>query len=542
VLWDLTKLRKSTLDISGNDPKFSSTGKYLTASQGNTVLLWELTSAKKLDLPIEGTDLSFSSDDTNLAVSNADKITIWDLTNGTAIDVPLAGAKPILSPDKKYLVVFVESEDEQSTVLWDLSRNAQVAIPLHGINPSFTSDSRFFVDTSTVYDLSTQELLLGAEAGNFAVSSSDTIAAIYGSTGIVLWDKVNNTALGKPLLGHSGSIIKTIFSSDGKVLASIASDGIILSNISTGEQIGKTIPGTHMSFNANGKLIAVSTETNETDLWDISDVRSFKRIDEKPLLGNQGTFNTDGNFLTTTDIEAKSTILWDTSTWEQMNELPGIYSFFSNDGKKLAVINAGAASGDDKAQNSTITIWEMSSQVEVGKITLEKTCPSESQCNFISFSSDGRYLAYNDGPYAKDPNDPATTISDTYLWDLVNQEKVTLSAPIKTDGSVDRLDFIFDNLLVVESSDGGFTIWETPSGTRISNPIRGEFQARASITDQDALLYISELNHDLILWAYAPQEWASQMCDKVGRNFTPAEWKQIFTNTFDYRKTCPKSP
>lgn len=535
TLWNLTTLRKNSPDVIGNDPVFSPGGKYLAASDGYYIRLLDLAAQKQLDMSLEGIDPVFSSDDKYLAVSNGDNVSVWDLASMAKMDILIQGTDPVFSPDNKFLAVNVSSEEETGTALWDLT--ARKNIPLIGTNAGFTSDSRYFVNTSTVFDLLALQPILEDEAGNYSVENNGNILAIYGSKGVVLWDAGGKT-LSQPLPGHSGNITKSMFSPDGGILASMASDGIVLTNVLTGEKLGETIPGTSMAFDPNGKAIAVSAGANETVLWDIADVDSFKPVFEKPLPGDTGMFSPDGSILTTTNAEEKSTNLWDTSTWEKVSDIPGIYSFFSEDGNKLAVIKPGSGGGD-RAQSSTITIWDLKSQSETGKITLEKPCSTDNPCNSVAFSSDGKYLAYNQDI---NPND---SMIDTFLWDLENQETVKLGAPIKTVSGISDLSFVFGGrfgyMLVIEGTAGSFTIWEIPSGIQISEPVRGEFQTQVSAAGRDALIYISENTRDLILWTYAPEEWADQMCENVGRNFTLAEWKQFFKTDL-YRKTCTQWP
>jgi WD40 repeat protein len=48
-------------------------------------------------------------------------------------------------------------------------------------------------------------------------------------------------------------------------------------------------------------------------------------------------------------------------------------------------------------------------------------------------------------------------------------------------------------------------------------------------------------DNTLILWDFDPQSWAAKACQRVGRNFTQAEWAQYFPNE-KYRKTCEQWP
>jgi len=536
TLLDLTSLGKS--NIEGTAPIFSPDGKYLAISNGSSnISIWDLINPASPIISIEGTGPVFSEDSKYLATSDGFNISIWDLINSASPIISIEGTEPVFSKDSKYLAVTVSNEDEESTALLDLPAGEKT-IPLAGTNAIFTPDSQFLVNTSMVLNLQTpNKPILEEEAGNFKVVNSGTTLAIYGSKGIRIWD---GNELGEPLPGHSGSITQAIFSPDGEKIASIASDGIILTDL-TGKKLGETIPGTSISFNSDGTIIAVSVgtnEINETSLWDIADMTTFKLIRETPLPGYHGTFSPDGGILTTSAVENnKATVIWDTTTWEQIGELPGLYSFFSGDSKNLAVLSPGFVS-NDKTTSSIISIWDTRSRAEIGKITLENPCSTDFPCNVVAFSPDGKYLAYIEDT---NPNDG---FLDTYLWDLKTQDKATLGASIKTPGGISDLSFVFENLLIIEGSDGSFTIWEVPSGIPISKPIQGEFQAQVSLSNQDALMYIDEFGRDLILWSYIPQEWASQMCEKVGRNFTPAEWEQIFSNTTTdpYRKTCDQWP
>ena len=77
----------------------------------------------------------------------------------------------------------------------------------------------------------------------------------------------------------------------------------------------------------------------------------------------------------------------------------------------------------------------------------------------------------------------------------------------------------------------------------ISQPLTGhkDFVSSITFSPDGKILASSGDDGTIILWDLRPQYWLEQSCQRIGRNFTRAEWKFYFPNEV-YRKTWEQWP
>ena len=134
---------------------------------------------------------------------------------------------------------------------------------------------------------------------------------------IRLWDSESGEAIGKPLLGHTNSVLSVSFSPDGKRIVSGSADGTIrLWVAESGEPIGQPLEGhtdwvRSVSFSPDGTRIVSGSYDKSIRLWDAES----GEVMGEPLLGHtdwvrSASFSPDGKCIVSGS--ADNTLgLWD---------------------------------------------------------------------------------------------------------------------------------------------------------------------------------------------------------------------------------------
>ena len=151
--------------------------------------------------------------------------------------------------------------------------------------------------------------------------------------------------------GHRGEVYGVAFSTDGRVLASAAEDGLI-------------------------------------KLWDPATGQELRTIAAHGNCGNDLSFSPDGRLLASASCD-HTVKIWDTATWREVSSFAcGPHSVmtcveFSPDGSLLAA-------GDD--DSGAFTIWDVAQKEQIVRIVADGS-ESASGLDAISWSPDGRLLA-----------------------------------------------------------------------------------------------------------------------------------------------------
>src|SRR5206468_2834947 len=94
----------------------------------------------------------------------------------------------------------------------------------------------------------------------------------------------------------------------------------------------------------------------------------------------------------------------------------------------------------------------------------------------------------------------------------------------------------------LSSEDQALILWDVASGQPIGQLVAGDqFWASTVAFSPDNQTIASSWGDTIVLWDLSPQGWIEQSCQRVGRNFTRAEWAQYFPND-EYRATCSQWP
>ena len=465
---------------------FSPDGRILaTGNDNGSIALWDMATYQMLGTPIVGDSsytgaLAFSPDGRAL-VSEGDshKILLWDVSTHQQIAPPISTSHemPIVeivySPDGKLLA----SRSRDSTILWNTGNYQPIGQPLptysYGSGIAFSPDSK-------------------------------TIA--IGDVGFVqLWDVSTHQLVGQPFVGTT-QIFKVAFSPDGTILAA-GGNGVMMWDVSTRQPRGEPLSsGWQFSFSPNGKTIATSSSSRDSDGIIIWDVTAHQPIDKY-----QGsniwdiTYSPDGKILVS--IGSDGIILWDTTAspplseqlsgkdskgvfsptqeilatygnagsltiWDMTTHQPIDQPFitpsgnvtsiaFSTDGKFMAA-------GDD---NSNITLWDVASHKVLKTFTSESVFPVKRVVS-IAFSPDNKYLV-------------AGSVDESLsIWDLTTDQKPmyllvgysNYSGPLidikgKSSGSVMDVAFSPNGKILASVNFNGVTLWDVAKLQPIGQPL-----------------------------------------------------------------------
>jgi WD40 repeat protein len=233
--------------------------------------------------------------------------------------------------------------------------------------------SSFTVETKTGFDI----VVFSPDLKYVATDSPDNR--------VILWD-INSGERFKEFGGREEASIRAVAFAPAKpYLVSGDGKGVIkIWNIATEQlertqQVGKLING--ITFSPDGRLLAITTETNAVQVLDLETGRIFQPFSIPDGILSHAFFSPDGNRLAVTAQDGKL-FIWDVSTRRilplKINHSREISSLaFSPDGKTLAT----------GSLDRTVKLWEMATGNPLQLIR-----GHGSKIKYVDWSSDGKYL------------------------------------------------------------------------------------------------------------------------------------------------------
>ena len=329
---------------------FSADSKKLaTVGSDGMLKMWDLPDCADLQ-SLNGFDPAVSSDGTTLAITSRNGVKLWDITTnrelayfGTAGGERVRLSSPRFSPDGKilaairhaYSAVASDPLREPHSILefWNTASKTKIAAFEEGVGKfAFSPDGRLLV----------------------AVNRNNT--SNVAEHEVHLWDVATQTRISSLGKGHS-----IAFAPDGKILAIASRGKVRLIDISNGEGLGSffnvaTLSQEAVKFSSDGKLLATIVD-NDVVLWDFASRKEIASLKGHAGIVASMAFSPDGKRIATSSWQDESVKIWDAATYHRLFsfKLSGASSvLFSPDGQSLIV------------QGSSGTqIWRAASESEV---------------------------------------------------------------------------------------------------------------------------------------------------------------------------------
>lgn len=570
---------------------FRPDGKVLVCAtdKDSALRVWDLDSGKPIGEPLMDNfveeDMAFSPDGKLFAsVVPPGIVRIWDAHSWRVLEdlneaKNFAGAiafspdGKVLAMEVRYDIRFVDLATRQpigpSIDTSSVTKDAIVCL-------AFSPDGKTLATAATnrvqLWDVSTRQAVGSAIIGDelyhvrtvgFSPDGNRLAIANQNFT-VQLWDIA--LQYGEPLAAHREGIWGAYFSPDGKLLASVGDDGVLLwrvndrSTLSSSLQAKTKLNG--LAFSPDGNVLAAAGDDNTVQFWD---PRSRKRL-PYGLRGHPGrvlkvAFSPDGRTIVSGDSEGligiwdghslKSTgrllradmhavmdlaihpgggmiavasdrlRILDTATHQMAGQAKidayGVYSVaFSPDGKMLA------ASGGD----GEIRIWDMTADPLLGH-WFRLVEGGNGGASSLAFSPDNKILAIASG-------------FKIQLWDIVHRQ--LLGEPL-----TGHRDYILSlafspngETLVSGGRDQTVRLWDVASQQPLGEEFDGhggEVQAVAFSPDGKMVASASS-DETIRLWDVDPISWSSRVCTRANRNLSLAEWRHYLGGD-TYQRTCP---
>jgi WD40 repeat protein len=578
ILWDMRTDQPADQPLSGPlgivNLAFSLDGKTLVAAGWNEIRMWDVETRHPIGQPLTGHEdilsVAFSPDAQTLASGSRDgTIILWDVETHQPLSQPILGSAThsvnsvAFSPDGKTLA---SGSDE--IILWDVKTQEPMGQPLTG-------------HTSSVLSL---------------IFSPDGKTLASGSDEIILWDVATQEPIGQPFTSDTSDtreVLTVAFSSDGQTISSGSRDGtIILWNIEPRLSIGQPLTRHAdsvfgLAFSPSGKTLAsnhcgepfpefISCDEGEIILWDVLTHQPIGQPLKRTTGFVRGTaFSSDSQTLVS-GSGAGTIAVWDVETHQLIGQPLEAGTFLgmalSPDSKTLA-----SDSGDH-----AVSLWDVKTRQPIGQPLLDYTDPLTGYTDWVSslaFSPDGKILAagywnriilwdvqtqqpmgqpltghtYLIPSLTFSPNGKILASGSEYeimLWDVETRQLI--GQPLDNAG----ISLAFSpngKTLVSGGYDNRVILWDVETQQPIGQSLSWDTSVTSDISELLSAITGVAFSPDgktlasgsddgtIILWNLSPGFWIEQSCQRVGRNFTRAEWERYFAND-TYRTTCAQWP
>ncbi len=508
---------------------FSPDGKILAAGYNHgAIRFWDVATGKPLGEPlVKDADLSlgpvfsisFSPNGEMLATgiytlyADMRTLIIWDVETGKVISRPNMETissfyRVVFSPDGKTLAI-----GEYGTIaIWNVETDQLIGkLPTDNSYP-FQAQFVFSSDGDTLAVIGThairfwnmvtlepvgEPILIGdansdSSIRNMAFSMDDKVLITVNSESMLtLWDLTTREPLGHMetesiRVDHRLRSQNTVFSLDGKLVATSTGNTITLSEITTLQRISQPLT-VHtndifdMEFSPNGKLLASGGADGNIILWDLNHNFSIGDPLEDADYTSSLAFSPDGKTLAT---GGGAITLWDMTTLQPMAQLStehlsSVDSLdFSPDGKILA-------SG---SRNGTALLWDLTTNELIGDPLAEIT-NDDGYSNFVedvTFSPDGKILAMG--------ND-----TKVFFWDITTH--TLIKPPLARDKIIESLDFSPDGKILAVADAETITLWDIKT-RQIIGPAFGKnaHSIHSVAFSPDGKTLASTGDYTVILW------------------------------------------
>lgn len=416
-------LQYNSCVLKGHDHNVNSAffshddSKIVSASDDGTIRVWDAKNGVELhnfncNCGFVSSAM-FSPDDSYIVAGYQDcKIRIWDVKTASIARVLEGHTGNILSCSFSHDGKFIVSSagGDGSIRLWDVESGKNI-LTFQGDSycnhqVSFSPDDRYILSVSggddqvRIWDKSTGTQLRQfpgesvysatySPNGNYIVLSSSSDNASH------VWN-LQSGKKEKVLKGHSGYVEYSVFSPDGKSIASASEDEtIIIWDARNGRKkevlTGHKGPVMTISYSSSGNRLVSASYDNTIRLWDLRKSNSIKTLIGHKSFVSCADFDSSRNKIISSSRGDGILFLWDANTGKSLQQLNGHDHFvftvsYSNDDRYFL-----SASLD-----GTIKMWDANS-LELISMYTDIKYPTGIAC----FSPDAKFIAYGDGTVLK---------------------------------------------------------------------------------------------------------------------------------------------
>ncbi|MGP3979034.1 nSTAND1 domain-containing NTPase [Streptomyces sp. 8N114] len=554
VLWDVAE-RKRTATLSGHTEAvrsvaFSRGGRLAASGAADgTVRLWDISRGKrgKARDTLPGSDgavnsVAISPDGRTVSgVGDDGKVRLWSVATGKRLDTMRGHTGPVhtvaFSPDGRTLAT---AGHDRTVRLWDVrSRERKAVLTGHTRmvrTLEFSPDGGTLATaghdrTAVLWDVKrrVRKVTLTGHSSNVygvAFDPRGTLLASHSEGRVVLWDVTRI-----PLTGHSDRVNDVAFSRDGRSIATAGDDGTIAvwdarrrirkAELAEGNGDGSG-PVNAVAFSPDGRTVAAATgapqerpgaQDNTLTLWNPEDRSAPTRLTGHTDRVMDVAYSPDGRMVATAGQDGKI-VLWDAERHTRLATLESgadraASVTFSPDGRLLATTHPGKA-----------LIWDAAKRTRVATLRGHSEPLTDA-----AFSPDGRSLATS----SRDQR--------VILWDVAEHtRKATL---VQNTGPALAVAFGPDGrTLATASANNAVALWSVDR-REILATLSGHTEVVSALAfspDSRTLATASD-DHTAQLWNTDPQRTATQLCARLDRNLSRAEWRR-FLPGLPYHRTC----
>lgn len=544
----------------------------------------------------------FSPDSSRVAVTGFDGVQVWDLAQNREVQIdslPGIVHSARFSSDSYYLVVARQERWEpgeggawyrgqDGTQVWDVRTGADVLrLPEVNMSAGFIGDSHQLLSINQdgviqIWDVQTGQLLTQSQLYSqitTAINPNGTqIAGINQQGDIHLWlpEPLLTTQILSPMTVYESyrspdNLSQLLYSPDGTTLVTASWDGQVrLWDSVDGRELESfhaTDTINNLAYNHDGTALAVGggnypspapdwVSFGLTDIWEQSQGTTITLTHEFDVDDVQ--FSPDGQYFATVTNLAQ---LWNAQTGEEIltyeSELDPLALAFTPQGDQLVILAANKAIVCDVqtgevvqeflpqdgsefltmalhpdgrflavTESRGIRAWDLQTNVVIAEMPIGRIDHTYK----LTFSPGGLYLGGLSQNSQAVPN-PNNTLD---IWKTTDWQVVLRETQFMLN------DFSFspdDNSIVLGGNGGLARVLSMPDGREVNQwQYDGNIQQVAFRPDgkQIALLGWEKV----ALWYWNPEDWITETCTNLIRNFPPTKWSTHF-GTESYHAICP---
>ena len=491
-----------------------------------------------------------SSDRTRVALAHGKEVTILDGKTGEVVgNLPTEPADLALSPNGQVLAV----NHVFSLEMWDVKSRRRLALVSHdgqGIDSlAFSPDGKKlgtagWDGTARIWDVSTgrevARLVHADEVDAVAFSPDGTRLASASSDGEV---RITELVHGGELtrftapagLGRPPVLAGTVA---GLRTATVRNGAVRLIDAETGRQVAqrnhddKAETEYQLAIAPDGRRFASAASQYwmygrgkpTVRVWQTDREHAERARMEVAHVVNAVAFSADGTHVAAGGHDAIAYV-WDASTGRELARLPNaeeIQVLALSPGGRLLATAGGDITRKGITDREALRIWDVPHR------RLLHTLRHGANVYAVAFSGDGRRLAAAGGDRTARVYDPATGAELARMFH---------------DSDVNALAFSPDGMYVATGNeDGSVRVWDIARAQQVSR-IDHQWPVWAVAFDADgrrlATISGNEIqNRTVHLWLWRTGDVIAELCTRLTRNLTDAEWAEYFTKSDPYRTTC----